>query len=214
VIVYGLARVILPILFRLKGVRLVVEGRENVPEHGPFVLVANHGSNLDALLAQVACPRSVWSMAKSSQFRHPVTRWLLVHLNGFPTRRYQVDPQAVRTALRVIERGGGLGLYPEGERSWDGSLQPLRTGSVRFLLKVGVPLLPCGISGSYALQPRWSRSIGRGPARVRFGRPFELGRHDSRAARDAAVEEATSRIRTALAALVDEEVASEGRSEG
>ena len=197
---YGVARFLLRLLLPLR-VRVAVEGVEHVPAEGAFVLVLNHQSVLDPILAQVACPRTVHSMTKSTQFRGRIWRWLLVRLAAFPTRRYRVDPQAVRTALRLLGEGKGVGIYPEGERSWDGRLQPLREGSVRLLLKAGVPVVPCGISGSYDVLPRWGRSLRPGTVRVRFGEPVLFGRHDTRADRDAVLPAALRRVEWLLRSL-------------
>jgi len=186
---YGVARFLLRLLLPLR-VRVAVEGVEHVPAEGAFVLVLNHQSVLDPILAQVACPRTVHSMTKSTQFRGRIWRWLLVRLAAFPTRRYRVDPQAVRTALRLLGEGKGVGIYPEGERSWDGRLQPLREGSVRLLLKAGVPVVPCGISGSYDVLPRWGRSLRPGTVR-----------DATRADRDAVLPAALRRVEWLLRSL-------------
>lgn len=178
------------------------EGVENIPTRGPFFLVPNHQSVLDPVIVQAMCPRTVHSMTKSTQFANPFMRWLLPRIAAFPTRRYRVDPQTVRVALRHLEAGRGVGLYPEGERSWDGQLQPLRRGTVRLLLKAGVPVVPCGISGSYDVWPRWSKRPRRCKVRVRFGEPLLFGVHDTRAEREAALPDAMARLERALRALL------------
>ncbi len=190
--------VLMPLLTRTR-----VRGVENVPKTGPFFLVPNHQSVLDPMVVQAACPRTVHSMTKSTQFATPFMRWLLPRLGSFPTRRYRVDPQSVRVALRELARGRGVGIYPEGERSWDAELQPLRKGTVRLLLKAGVPVIPCGISGSYDVWPRWSKRPRRCPVRIQFGEPILFGAHDDRAAREAALPAATARIERALRQLID-----------
>lgn len=183
-------------------VRLEVRGLENVPDSGPCFLIANHQSVLDPILVQGACARPVHSFTKSSQFSSGgFVRWLLLRVNAIPVRRYRVDPQAVRTALRVLERDGVVGIYPEGERSWDGTLQPLRRGTVRLILKAGVPVVPCGVDGSFGAWPRWSRRPSRVRVRVRFGRPLRFARHETRAERNAALDGALEQLNTALARL-------------
>lgn len=197
-ILYSIFRVLVRAALPLARIRLVVEGRENVPRTGPFILIFNHQSILDPALAQTACPRFVYSMAKSTQFASPVWRWLLPRIGSFPTRRYQVDPQAVRTTLRLLEEGKGVGIYPEGERSWDAQLQPLRRGTVRLILKAGVPVVPCGIDGSFHIRPRWGSGLQRGTVTIRFGDPVCFPVHDSRSDREAALPDATRRIEAAL----------------
>ena len=196
---YRVARLVLRLLIPLR-IRLTAEGTGRVPATGPFFLVANHESLLDALLVQVSCPRTVHTMTKSSQFRGLWSAFL-VRLNAFPTRRYRVDAQAARTALRLLAEGEGVGVYPEGERSWDGRLQPLRRGAVRLLLKPGVPVVPCAVSGSYHRLPRWSQRLARGEVTVRFGTPLELGAHHGPEARRRALPGAMERLREALEEL-------------
>lgn len=184
---------------RLAG--LDVEGLANVPATGPFLLISNHQSNLDPILIQAVCPRPVHAMAKSVQFRIPVIGPFMIRLLSFPVRRHQTDPQAVRIALRRLAAGYGVAVYIEGERTWDGRLQPARAGTVRLALKAGVPIVPCGISGAYDAWPRWASFPQLLPIRIRFGPTIQLPRLDVRSDREDARPEATSRIMRALAEL-------------
>ena len=106
-------------------------------------------------------------------------------------------------ALRLVEKGEAIGIYPEGERSWDGALQPLRRGTVRLLLKAGAPVVPCGVVGSYDVWPRWSRRPRRCRVLIRFGEPIDFGRHDTREEREAALDAAIHRLSAALKELND-----------
>lgn len=190
-----LSRLILP--------SMTVEGAENVPERGPCLIVANHQSILDPVLIQSFCPRPLHTMTKSTQFGAPFFGWLIrEHLLAFPVRRYQIDPQAVRVALRRLESGAAVGVYVEGERSWDGCLQPPRLGTLRLLLKAGVPVIPCAISGSYDVWPRWDRSIRRAPVRIAFGAPVPLPKLDDRRARERGLDAAAAAIMGALRGLL------------
>lgn len=220
-------------LFRLAArvmtfglVRLEVAGRRHIPRRGPFLLVVNHLSILDPVIVMASCPRPLETLTKSTQFASgKFFPWALPRAGAIPARRYKVDPQAVRTVLRVLERGGGVCIYPEGERSWNGTLQPLRRGTVRLLLKTGVPVVPCGISGSFEARPRWSRTLYRTRVSLRFGEPILLGVHDTRVERDRAHDSAARRISSALRRLSGERPPGEedpertvdsppGRSEG
>lgn len=170
------------------GIR--VEGRENVPASGPFLLIANHQSFLDPVFTQAVVRRPIYAMAKSTQFSDPVVGWMMRRVCSFPVRRYQVDAQAVRVALRHLERGRGVAVYIEGERTWDGRLQDPQPGTARIALRAGVPIIPCAISGTYEIWPRWSRRPARGTATIRFLEPLTLpqlsGAANRRATPDAA----------------------------
>ena len=196
-------------LFRLTGkwsaralTRMEVSGTSNIPRHGPFFLVANHLSTLDPLMVQGHCPRRVHFFTKSTQFTASrAFHWFLTNVSAIPARRYRVDTQAVRTALRVLEQGDGVGIYLEGERSWDGTLQPFRRGAVRLLLKPGVPVIPCGVAGSYEAWPRWTRRPRRVRVSLRYGAPIHFRVHDTRPERDRALDAATERLRAAISEL-------------
>jgi 1-acyl-sn-glycerol-3-phosphate acyltransferase len=195
-----LVRFIWPIFGRLE-----VRGRELIPQKGPFILIANHQSVLDPILIQTVCPRPIHTMAKSTQFASPLIAQIMYRLNSFPVRRYRIDPQAVRYVLRLLRAGEPVGIYIEGERSWDGRIQQPRLGTVRLILKAGVPVIPCTIEGSYDVWPRWHRALRRAPIRITFGEPVQLPRIENRAEREAALPEATELLMKRLAAQLEGE---------
>jgi 1-acyl-sn-glycerol-3-phosphate acyltransferase len=179
-----------------------LEGRDNIPQSGPFLLISNHQSVLDPFFIQTWIPRVVHPMAKSTQFASPIFSAIMKRLYAFPVRRFQVDPQAVRIALRRLGAGHPVHIYVEGERTWDGMLRPPRPGTVRLALKAGVPILPCAVDGAYDVWPRWDRRVRRGRVRVAFGKPFTLPRIDNRAEREAAVPQAGARIISEISGLL------------
>jgi 1-acyl-sn-glycerol-3-phosphate acyltransferase len=178
---------------------LRVDGLEHVPPNGAFLLISNHQSNLDPILIQACCPRTIHAMAKSTQFATPLIGRLMTRLNAYPVRRYQTDPQAVRLTLRRLAGGAAVGIYIEGERSWDGRLQAAKPGTVRIVLKAGVPVVPCTIHGTYDAWPRWDRRLQGGPIHIRFGPPIRFPALDRRRDREAALHEAADRLMTTLA---------------
>jgi len=216
---YGLLRAIVT-PFVHAAARLEVVGRENIPDTGPFILVANHQSFLDPIIVQVLCRRPLHTLAKSTQFTGLIMGWVMPRVYAIPTRRYRIDPQAVRVVLRRLAEGSGVGVYPEGERSWDAQLQPFRRGTIRLLLKAGVPIIPCGVAGSYDVWPRWSKTVRRRRVRVEFGEAIRWPAMDRREERNAFREEATAQLRQTLASLSSwrpqesDDATSEGSSEG
>jgi len=192
----------LPRTFWRLSAGLRIEGLHNVPATGPFMLVANHQSNLDPILIQASCPRIVATMAKSSQFNVPLFGPWIRRLYAFPVRRYQVDPQSVRTALRLLATGRAIAIYMEGERTWDGRMLPPRAGTTRLVLKAGVPVVPCAIRGAYDAWPRWARTPQRRPVTVAFGPPLSFPRLDHRDQREIALPDTSARLVTAIQALL------------
>jgi 1-acyl-sn-glycerol-3-phosphate acyltransferase len=197
---YGTFRLLLKPLLHA-ALRLEIVGREKIPKTGPFILVANHQSFLDPVIVQVICPRPLHTLAKSTQFTSSFMGWVMPRVNAIPTRRYRIEAQGVRVVLRRLAAGEAVGVYPEGERSWDGSIQPFRRGTIRVLLKAGVPVVPCGLAGSYDVWPRWSKTIKRRKVRVEFGDPIRWPAMDDREERNAFLPEASETLTRVLSEL-------------
>ena len=122
-----------------------------------------------------------------------------------PVDRRTADVDAFRTAMRILESGNILAVFPEGTRSSDGALQPVREGVAVLALRSGVPVLPVAVVDSDKLWPK--ASLLPRPGRrvtVRFGRPFVVGdelpgsaagnRRDRRQLKDAATRLIMARI--------------------
>jgi 1-acyl-sn-glycerol-3-phosphate acyltransferase len=150
---------------------VTVTGLENIPSKGPAIIMPNHTSFLDSIILGFFATRDIWFMAKNSEYRHAPMKWFLRHACSFPVRRYAIDVLAVRNAIRVVRHGHILGLFPEGERTWDGNMLPVRTGAMRLVLALNTPVIPVGISGAYGLMPRWTSSIRRTPVKIAIGKP-------------------------------------------
>jgi 1-acyl-sn-glycerol-3-phosphate acyltransferase len=151
-----------------------ITGMENIPLKGAFILASNHVSLLDGIILGACLPRLVRFMTKNSPFNNPVIQTILRMAGAFPVRRYHTDVVAVRNAFRVLQGGHLLGVFPEGERSWDGRMLPFKRGTLRLMLAAGKPIIPVGISGIYELMPRWTHSIKRVPVRIDVGKPIRF----------------------------------------
>ena len=141
-------------------------------------------------------------MTKNSQFDHRLLDRFLVWARAFPVRRYTTDAVAVRNALRILAAREVLGLFPEGERCWDGRLQPFKRTTLRLMLAAGVPVVPVGISGAYPLMPRWSSGVRRGTVTLRFGAPLDLPTLDVRNQSPHQILAAGEKLRSAILELI------------
>jgi 1-acyl-sn-glycerol-3-phosphate acyltransferase len=147
-------------------------GLENIPKDGPVVFVSNHTTIIDSFLIGCYLPRKIHFMTKSTEFESPVRRIFFYLSRTFPVRRYGIDPVAIRNAFRILDFGGMVGIYPEGERTWDGEMQPFRKGTIRFLLAAGVPVIPASIHRAFQHQPRFGGKIGKPKIHITVGKPI------------------------------------------
>ena len=139
---FVLAVTYLPVL--LRGMKLDVQGQEHVPPPGtPLVIAANHVSGLDPFLVARALPagRYLQFMAKKELFL-PLIGWIIRTGGSFPVDRGGNDVGAIRTAVRVLQENGTVGIFPEGTRGG----QELHGGVALIAAKGRAPILPAGIS--------------------------------------------------------------------
>jgi len=145
-----------------------VEGKENLPQSGPAVLIANHASYLDPIFLLWASDRYVRFLTKAEVMRTRFGRWFFTRVGSIPTSRYRIDPASVRGLLAALKEGEIVGVFPEGARTWDGRPLPVNSTVKRLLARVGVPIIPVQIAGSYAIYPRWAGHPLPGRLRIRI----------------------------------------------
>jgi 1-acyl-sn-glycerol-3-phosphate acyltransferase len=165
------------LLFRLEG-----RGAEHIPARGPVLMVANHSSLLDPPLVGCVSPRQLSFMAKAELFRVPLFGGLIQRLNARPVRREGADAGALRTALRILQDGGVLLMFPEGTRGPEGTLREPKPGAAMLAVMSGAPVVPVFIEGSGRAWPRGRKFLRPAKVRVTFGPPqiFERRATDGR----------------------------------
>ncbi len=166
---YTIARAICRIFFKL-FFRVRVRGEGNIPGRGPVLIAPNHVSFLDPVAVGTATRRRIHYMARDDLFTVPVLGRLIKHLNTFPVKRDRPDPQAIKEALRVLEKGEALLLFPEGTRSPDGKLLPGQLGIGMLAWHSRATVIPTAIIGSDKALPVGAKWIKRERIEVRFGK--------------------------------------------
>ena len=157
------------LMFRLEAI-----GTENVPAHGPVLLVANHSSVLDPPLIGGASDRQLTYLAKAELFKIPLFGALIHGLNARPVRREGADPGALRTAKRVLEEGGALLVFPEGTRGNEGVIRPAKPGAGLLAVASGAAVVPVYVRGSGRAWPRGRRLPRPAKVTVTFGKPLRF----------------------------------------
>lgn len=157
--------------------RLKISGKDNVPKTGGFIVASNHVSYLDPVVVGCHCPRKLNYMARHDLFDIPLLGFILSHVDAFPVKRGSADLGAIRKALRRVEQGGGLLVFPEGRRV-PGGLQEEPEPGIGFLIsKLNVPVVPVYVKGTDKALPKHSKVIRFSTVSVRFGKQitFERG---------------------------------------
>jgi 1-acyl-sn-glycerol-3-phosphate acyltransferase len=183
--------------------RMSVEGLENVPPTGPFVLAPVHRSNMDTPIVSVVTRRRLRYMGKDSLWKKAFPRWALSALGGFPVTRGTVDKEALVRCIAVLKAGEPLVLFPEGERKSGPLVQPLFDGAAFVAAKAGVPIVPVGIGGSERVMPKGSKVIYPRKVHVAVGPPIIIPGADQGRVPRAALTDVTSTLHDELQRLFD-----------
>ncbi len=168
-----------------------------IPQSGPAILVCNHISSLDPMLLQWACPRLiVWMMAR--EYYVPGSRWLFDIINIIPVERSKRDVTATRAAMRALDQGHVLGIFPEGRLAKDHSIGQFQTGVAMLALKSGVGVYPASLDGTMRDAGMLEAFFYTQRARLAFGQRVPLTPNDM--SREA-IERATTQIHGAVRQL-------------
>ena len=197
---------------RLFDIELTGEG--NVPSNAPFLVAANHQSHLDVGLVKMALGEEGKKLASLAArdyfFDNPWKRaWFGSFTNLVPIERKGGLKESLRTAVRTLEYGYHLLIFPEGTRSPDGTLQEFKPAIAYLSFAAGADILPVYLEGTHEAMPKGA--FAPDPRRrrkliVRVGpvlRAADLRRATEGMARSAAHREVTRLVRAAIEALRD-----------
>ena len=151
-----------------------VEGLENLPPHGPYILTINHLSYFDTpLMYGLVGGEHLTGWAANKYHLHPLFAPIIRMVGGIFIRRGEVDRDALAAAVEWLKQGKVFAMAPEGTRSKTGALARAKTGAAYLAHQVNVPIVPAGIWGSEKLGQTLLR-LRRARLVVRFGKLFRL----------------------------------------
>ena len=200
-IIYATTNLLLRSVLRIFG-DWKVSGRDNVPRKGALIIVANHISDIDALILNASIPRRVEFMAKAELFQNPIISHLSRAYGAFPINENGMEFYSINHSLAILKRNGALGIFPEGAKN-PTALGEAMLGSTIIAMKSGASILPVGIIGTESVGNGLRMCCPRGTFRINIGKPFSVP--DARENRlRANIESATVTIMNQIAALLPE----------
>jgi 1-acyl-sn-glycerol-3-phosphate acyltransferase len=161
--------------YRIAGIRVRSIGYEQLQDGMAYLFMSNHASNLDPPIITPLLGRRISIIAKQELFRIPLFGRAM-RAGGFvavnrSNRRSAID--GVRAAVRVLQSGLGMLLFPEGTRSLDGKLLPFKKGAFHLAMEAGIPVVPITIVGSHEAWPKGEMALHAGEVVVHFHAPID-----------------------------------------
>jgi 1-acyl-sn-glycerol-3-phosphate acyltransferase len=197
--------------------RLVVQSEAPLPEHGPAILVSNHTSGVDNMVLQAGCRRVLGFMVAKEWYDAPIVGTLCRILKCIPVRRDGRDVGATRDALRALEDGRVLPIFPEGRINPDSGRTFLegKPGAAFLTLRARVPVIPAYIRGTPPTRIVTTAIFSPSNARVIFGPPIDLSdlltdEPEDREAEKSRLAAITDRLMEAIKSLRERSLALEG----
>jgi len=151
------------VLFFL-GVKVACRGLENIDARKPYVFMSNHVSHADSPALAAVIPHPLHWVFKKELSRIPVFGWVLLACGQIMVDRSAPEKSkaALQEAFSGLSGNNSVMIYPEGTRSRDGKLQPLKKGGFWMAVQVGLPIVPVRVSGT-------RRIVAAGTLRIRPG---------------------------------------------
>lgn len=163
-----------------------IVGEENIPKEGNYLICSNHYSNLDPIWILAAMQnempdlKQICCLAARHTMEGRFSQHIFAMLGGIPVEREGNTIPALNRAKECLIQGYNVIIFPEGARSRDGSMLPVKGGFAKLAIESGKAIVPVRINGGFEVFPRgrrfprlfkW-RNFGRYPLEIRFGRPI------------------------------------------
>ncbi len=146
-------------------------GTDRIDNTKGGLLLLNHESYLDPLVAAFPLRRPVSFLARDGLFRVPVLGWILRHTYVVPVNQTAFRGSTIRAAINHMNRGFLVGIFPEGERT-RGKMVRFNRGFLSLVRRTDLPVYPVGIVGTGKLMPVGSAWIRPGKVTVVYGHPL------------------------------------------
>jgi 1-acyl-sn-glycerol-3-phosphate acyltransferase len=139
----------------------------------PYLLLSNHVNTLDPVILSIMHKRHIHWVAADTLFRNKYLRYALRRLVGSISKsKSRSDFYTIKQITKTVRSGGVVGMFPEGQRTWDGTTLPLSYATAKLVRMLKVPVVLCTLDGGYMSLPRWSDTRRRGKMIINYQKPL------------------------------------------
>lgn len=180
-LIYAISKLIVRIGLRIFFQEIQVRNREQIPKKGPFLIIANHPNDkLDALIIGRTIPRKINFLAAGFLFKFKLLSWIMRSTGTIPIYRKDETANAkernvksFEACFEVLEKGGAIGVFPEGLTHLDRQVKKVKTGTARIAFEaearnnwqLGLKIIPAGLNFYHPTKIR-------GKIFINFGKPI------------------------------------------
>ena len=146
------------------------------PSDGTYIIMMNHSSFLDVFIFPLV-PRGAWTgITAAENFKIPVFSTIIKRIQAIPIERKnrQAAFESIKQAENVLKQGIHIGILPEGTRTLDGKIKPLKKGGFHLAINTNTPIIPVGVSGAFEFKPKNRWWMKPGLVTVNIGDPISI----------------------------------------
>ncbi|MEZ6137154.1 MAG: lysophospholipid acyltransferase family protein [Pirellulaceae bacterium] len=149
-------------------------GRENTLVDGSALILSTHQSHFDPVLIGVTFNERLNYLARRTLFKNPLFGFVITMLDAIELDRDRSGLAGLKETMQRLKQGKKVLIFPEGTRTSDGQIAPLKPGFLSVARRSKAPLIPIAITGAFEALPRTSMRPRRFPMRVAVGKPIEF----------------------------------------
>ena len=158
----------LKLLFNIK-----IDNSQIIGLEPPYIILANHTNFWDPFMLSLCIDEPVCFVTSDAYFRNPCLKWLLGLVGSIPKTKMVSDPSTIRGILTIVKNKGIIGIFPEGNRNWDGVTLPLHFPTAKLIKSLKLPVISILFNGAYLSMPRWAKKPRRGELKMTCEKIFE-----------------------------------------
>ncbi len=172
--------------------RLEVKGLENIPEEGAFIVCGNHVDFMKVPVIVIYATRKINFIGKAELFNNPFLARLGELFDVIPVKRGKQDVDSMKKSLKVLAKGEGLGLFPEGTRNGIAKKVKVKNGAAFMALRTGKPIVPVGIK------------VQKGKIIVNYGKLIDYSKYQSKTPEKETLDKVTEDLMNTIIQLTNE----------
>lgn len=155
--------------------KIVVESNDTLDLKPPYIILANHVNNWDPLFINCFVSETMCFVAGDSLFRNRNLKKILNFIGAIPKAKFKNDTNTIRSMLKAKKHHRIIGLFPEGNRNWDGTTEPIIFATAKLVKLLDIPVVIATIRGGYLSHPRWAEHYRKGLISITFKKLWDKG---------------------------------------
>lgn len=141
----------------------------------PYLIIGNHVTDWDPFMINCYVEEPICFVAAASAFKNPLMNKLLTYAGAIQKTKSRTDTSTIRNILKAKKLGRVIGLFPEGNRTWNGLQGYVFYSTAKLMKTLNIPIVVVNIKGGYLSNPRWGFTKRKGKVEMELKKVWDIG---------------------------------------